>query len=189
MHPPQKQGTGRKSGSWLSSCHSNSVCMSRSTSAPPACGSGRERGKGGLTVVGLGGGWSAPPRVILLLTPRRGSSHAGHRGRAGWVGGDGSGDPLVLCFDACLHLQGLRAAAPDPSVSRANPPSPSSGELLARSPHNPSFLPSSLPGLPVSFVPRSRGCHGSSHAPPSSSSPATPASGSAPSPCKLELSI
>ncbi|VAI04732.1 unnamed protein product [Triticum turgidum subsp. durum] len=43
------------------------------------------------SVVGLGGGWSAPPRVIPLLTPRRGSSHAGHRGRAGWVGGDGSG--------------------------------------------------------------------------------------------------
>uniref|UniRef100_A0A453QD25 Uncharacterized protein n=1 Tax=Aegilops tauschii subsp. strangulata TaxID=200361 RepID=A0A453QD25_AEGTS len=87
MHPPQKQGTGRKSGAWLSPCHNNRVCMSRSTSAPPAYGSGRERGKGGLTVVGLGGGWSAPPRVIPLLTPRRASSHAGHRVRVGWVGG------------------------------------------------------------------------------------------------------
>uniref|UniRef100_A0A453QD39 Uncharacterized protein n=1 Tax=Aegilops tauschii subsp. strangulata TaxID=200361 RepID=A0A453QD39_AEGTS len=38
-------------------------------------------------VVGLGGGWSAPPRVIPLLTPRRASSHAGHRVRVGWVGG------------------------------------------------------------------------------------------------------
>ena len=42
-------------------------------------------------MVGLGGGWSAPPRVIPLLTPRRGSSHAGHGGRDVWVGVDGSG--------------------------------------------------------------------------------------------------
>uniref|UniRef100_A0A452Z580 Uncharacterized protein n=1 Tax=Aegilops tauschii subsp. strangulata TaxID=200361 RepID=A0A452Z580_AEGTS len=41
----------------------------------------------------------------------------------------------------CIHLQGLRAAAPDPSVSRACLPSPGSCEFLPRSSHRPFFLP------------------------------------------------
>ena len=47
------------------------------------------------------------------------------------------------------------ATASDPPVSRGRPSSPGSGELLPRSPHRPSFLPSPSPHLPVSFRPAS----------------------------------
>ncbi|XP_044332421.1 uncharacterized protein [Triticum aestivum] len=84
--------------------------------------------------------------------------------------------------EARLHLQELRAVALDPSVSRARPPSPSSGELLPRSPHLPSFLPSSLPHGLTSLSSFSPGPADAMDAPgkprrrPCSSSPVTPAS-------------
>ena len=53
-----------------------------------------------------------------------------------------------------LYLQGIHAAAPDHSVSRARPPSLRSGELLPRS-LDPSIRPSSSSPMTPAWIPRS----------------------------------